>query len=159
MSEQRYPRHVAEDFLREILPANARDVEERARAAGIAQRTLARARQRLGVTAQRDGRWRLPDENENSEGSHLPDPDLTCDGTPLAEKGNSADLSPEPVAETPAAQNESAPHELRLCDHCGEPSTADDPVRHGYWRANRPSGSWLHAGCVHPYQAAAGWRK
>ena len=153
MSEQRYPRHVAEDFLRESLPAKAKDVEERARAAGIAQRTLARARRRLGVTAQRDGRWRLPDENENSEGSHLPDPDLTGDGNSLAEMGNSGDRPPQPIAESPVTQ--SGP----CCDHCGEPSTADDPVRHGYWRANRPSGNWLHAGCVHPYQAAAGgWK-
>ena len=64
MSEQRYPRHAAEGFLRENLPANAKDVEERARAAGIAQRTLARARQMLGVYAQPDGVWRLPGEHE-----------------------------------------------------------------------------------------------
>jgi len=153
MSEQRYPRHVAEDFLRESLPAKAKDVEERARAAGIAQRTLARARRRLGVTAQRDGRWRLPDENENSEGSHLPDPDLTGDGNSLAEMGNSGDRPPQPIAESPVTQ--SGP----CCDHCGEPGTADDPVRDGYWRANRPAGNRVHVSCIPSFQAAAGWRK
>ena len=126
MSEQRYPVHVAEDFLRANLPANAKDIEARVRAAGIASSTLWRARQRLGVIAG-DGWWWLP--------RHPPPDDAV---------NNSTDLTP--VAD------------LRLCDHCGQPGTADDPVRHGYWRANRPAGNCVHAGCIHPYQAAGRWK-
>jgi hypothetical protein len=47
MSEQRYPVHVAEDFLRANLPANAKDIKARARAAGIASSTLWRAHQEV----------------------------------------------------------------------------------------------------------------
>jgi len=40
MSEQRYPVHVAENFLRWNLPANSKDIEARAQAVGIASTTL-----------------------------------------------------------------------------------------------------------------------
>jgi len=119
MSEQRYPVHVAEDFLRANLPANAKDIKARARAAGIASSTLWRAHQRLGVITGWDGIRRLPGDRD----------------------GN--------------ADPESAP---RFCDHCGRPGTEVDPVRHGYWRANNPAGSWVHTGCIHPYQAAGRWK-
>jgi len=122
MSEQRYPVHVAEDFLRANLPANAKDIKARARAAGIASSTLWRAHQRLGVITGWDGIWRLPGDRD----------------------GN--------------ADPESAPHWARFCDHCGRPGTEVDPVRHGYWRANNPAGSWVHTGCIHPYQAAGRWK-
>ena len=104
------------------------------------------------MITERDGVWRFPEQNENSEGSHLPDPDLTGDGTPLAEMGNSGDRPPQPIAESPVTQ--SGP----LCAHCGRPGTEADPVRHGYWRANHPTGNWIHAGCLHAYQAGAPWR-
>jgi hypothetical protein len=56
-SEQHSARHEAEDFLRENLkePAKAKDMEEHARAVGISQRTLARARKKLSVIAEKDG--------------------------------------------------------------------------------------------------------
>ena len=73
MSEQRYPVHVAEDFLRANLPANAKDIKARARAAGIASSTLWRARQRLGVVVK-DAVWRLPGESA-PEVSALPRPE------------------------------------------------------------------------------------
>ena len=97
MSEQRYPVHVAENFLRWNLPANSKDIEARAQAVGIASTTLWRARRRLGVVVK-DAVWRLPGESA-PEVSALP--------------------RPEPPA----------PHDPRLCDHCGRPGTADDPVR------------------------------
>ena len=46
-----------------------------------------------------------------------------------------------------------APHDPRVCDHCGRPGTEADPVRHGYWRANHLTGNWIHVGCLHAYQA------
>ena len=52
MSEQRYPVHVAENFLRWNLPANSKDIEARAQAVGIASTTLWRARRRLGVVVK-----------------------------------------------------------------------------------------------------------
>ena len=58
MSEQRYPVHVAENFLRWNLPANSKDIEARAQAVGIASTTLWRARRRLGVVVK-DAVWRL----------------------------------------------------------------------------------------------------
>jgi len=71
-SEQHSARHEAEDFLRENLkePAKAKDMEEHARAVGISQRTLARARKKLSVIAEKDGmeggwKWRLPAPGEN----------------------------------------------------------------------------------------------
>ena len=97
MSEQRYPVHVAENFLRWNLPANSKDIEARAQAVGIASTTLWRARRRLGVVVK-DAVWRLPGESA-PEVSALP--------------------RPEPPA----------PHDPRLCAHCGLPGTADDPVR------------------------------
>ena len=56
MSEQRYPVHVAENFLRWNLPANSKDIEARAQAVGIASTTLWRARRRLGVVVK-DAVW------------------------------------------------------------------------------------------------------
>src|SRR5215831_4546597 len=60
-------RREAEEFLRENLsaPAAAKDMEEHARAVGISSRTLARARKRLGVIAEKGGMdkgwtWHLP---------------------------------------------------------------------------------------------------
>jgi hypothetical protein len=56
------------------------------------------------------------------------------------------------------------PHTAYVCNECcirmchGPPGTADDPLRHGHWRANRPAGNWVHAGCIHPYQAAGRWK-
>jgi putative DNA primase/helicase len=60
----------AEDYLRDILaagPIPAKEGEAGARAHGIATRTLARARKRLGVVAEKGGMqegwtWRLPPE-------------------------------------------------------------------------------------------------
>jgi putative DNA primase/helicase len=70
--EQHSAQHEAEDFLRENLkePAKAKDMEEHARAVGISQRTLARARKKLSVIAEKDGmeggwKWRLPAPGEN----------------------------------------------------------------------------------------------
>jgi hypothetical protein len=48
----------AQDFLREVLadgPLPSKDVEDEGRGAGIAKRTLDRARQSLGVTSERKG--------------------------------------------------------------------------------------------------------
>jgi RecA-family ATPase len=61
----------AEEFLREKLsegPVSAKEGEEHARALGIAPRTLARARKKLGVVAEKVGLkegwiWRLPAED------------------------------------------------------------------------------------------------
>jgi hypothetical protein len=61
----------AEEFLRDKLsagPVPAKEGEEHARALGIAPRTLARARKRLAVIAEKDGMkgpwlWRLPAED------------------------------------------------------------------------------------------------
>jgi putative DNA primase/helicase len=70
--EQHSAQHEAEDFLRENLKesAKAKDMEEHARAVGISQRTLARARKKLSVIAEKDGmeggwKWRLPAPGEN----------------------------------------------------------------------------------------------
>jgi putative DNA primase/helicase len=56
-SEQHSAQREAEDFLRESLsaPAAAKEMEEHARAVGISSRTLARARKRLGVIAEKGG--------------------------------------------------------------------------------------------------------
>jgi putative DNA primase/helicase len=71
-SEQHSARHDAEAFLRENLkePVKAKDMEEHAWAVGISQRTLARARKKLSVIAEKDGmeggwKWRLPASGEN----------------------------------------------------------------------------------------------
>lgn len=61
----------AEEFLRDKLsggPVSAKEGEEHARALGIAPRTLARARKKLGVVAEKGGlkegwTWRLPPED------------------------------------------------------------------------------------------------
>ena len=80
MSEQRYPVHVAEDFLRANLPANAKDIKARARAAGIASSTLWRAHQRLGVITGWDGIWRPPgDRDGNADPESAPHWARFCD--------------------------------------------------------------------------------
>ena len=38
------------------------------------------------------------------------------------------------------------------------PANAKDIKARGYWRANNPAGSWVHTGCIHPYQAAGRWK-
>ena len=75
--EERSALSEAQDFLREILvdgPVLAKDAQEEARGAGIAERTLKRARSSLGVAAERQGEpgqqgggrwyWRLPEVKE-----------------------------------------------------------------------------------------------
>ena len=72
--EERSALSEAQEFLREGLavgPEPAADVRDEAESAGIAKRTLDRARQSLGVAAEREGEpgkrgggtwfWRLPD--------------------------------------------------------------------------------------------------
>jgi putative DNA primase/helicase len=73
-SEQHSAQREAEDFLRENLsaPATAKEMEEHARAVGISSRTLARARKRLGVIAEKGGMdkgwtWRLPGPSDSSD--------------------------------------------------------------------------------------------
>lgn len=69
-SEGRAAGTEAAEFLRSLLedgPASAKGGEEHARALGIAPRTLARARKKLGVIAEKTGlkegwNWRLPAE-------------------------------------------------------------------------------------------------
>lgn len=66
--EERLPRDEAEDFLRVELSGGARpskDVQRSARDAGISERTLRRARERLGVKPRPEGfgvgwTWELP---------------------------------------------------------------------------------------------------
>jgi hypothetical protein len=56
--EERSALSEAQDFLREVLadgPLPSKDVEDEGRGAGIAKRTLDRARQSLGVTSERKG--------------------------------------------------------------------------------------------------------
>jgi hypothetical protein len=43
----------------------------------------------------------------------------------------------------------------RLCDHCGGPSTAADPLCPWDWRA-RPDGIWLHSRCEGPWLDSEG---
>ena len=58
----------AKEWLRELLaggPVTAAEAKDKAEAEGISDRTLARARKRLGVVAEKDGyqgpwTWRLP---------------------------------------------------------------------------------------------------
>jgi hypothetical protein len=72
--EERSALSEAQEFLREVLADGlvlAKDAQEEARGAGIAERTLKRARSSLGVVAQRKGElgqqgggrwyWRLPE--------------------------------------------------------------------------------------------------
>jgi hypothetical protein len=72
--EERSALSEAQEFLREVLaagPKPAADVRDEAESAGIAKRTLDRARQSLGVAAEREGEpgkrgggkwfWRLTD--------------------------------------------------------------------------------------------------
>jgi putative DNA primase/helicase len=64
-------RREAEEFLKEVLaegPVLAGKVEAAAKAAGVARRTLHRAKERLGVTSLKDGfgqkarwLWKLPE--------------------------------------------------------------------------------------------------
>ena len=72
-------RREAEEFLRENLsaPAAAKDMEEHARAVGISSRTLARARKRLGVIAEKGGMdkgwtWHLPGPSDSSDHNTAP---------------------------------------------------------------------------------------
>jgi putative DNA primase/helicase len=56
----------AEEFLRETLPLSAREVQRQAQDAGIAARTLARAKKNLGVVSKKHGldggwMWELPE--------------------------------------------------------------------------------------------------
>lgn len=69
-AEQHGARREAEEFLRKILEQSkvvaAKDAKEEASAKGIASRTLARARKKLGVIAEKDSMeggwsWRLPE--------------------------------------------------------------------------------------------------
>jgi putative DNA primase/helicase len=69
-SEARTAREEAEQFLRDLLaggPVSAREGEKQARELGIASRTLKRAREKVGVVAEKGGlkegwTWRLPPE-------------------------------------------------------------------------------------------------
>jgi hypothetical protein len=73
-AEERLPREEAEDFLREELAHGcrpAKDVQRAAKDAGIAARTLDRAKRRLRVSARRQGfgdgsrwTWELPDPKD-----------------------------------------------------------------------------------------------
>ena len=74
-TESRSPtaRDTAKNFLREILangPVNAAEIEEAAEANKIADRTLRRAKDELGIIAKKDGpngewRWHLPATGED----------------------------------------------------------------------------------------------
>jgi hypothetical protein len=71
-TESRSPtaRDGAKKFLREILvdgPVTTAEIEEAADANKIAERTLRRAKDELGITAKKDGpngewRWHLPEQ-------------------------------------------------------------------------------------------------
>jgi hypothetical protein len=78
-SEHHSAQREAEEFLRENLsaPAAAKDMEEHARAVGISSRTLARARKKLGVIAEKGGMdkgwtWRLPGPSDQRYAPTLP---------------------------------------------------------------------------------------
>jgi len=74
--EERGALAEAGDVLRDILsegPVGAKDVERRAGEAGVQQRTLRRAKERLGVRSMKSGRgqweWALPALREGAQGA------------------------------------------------------------------------------------------
>ena len=103
--EERSALSEAQEFLREILaegPVPAKDAQEEARGAGIADRTLKRARSSMDVVAERKGEpgqqgggrwyWRLSeDKGANPKGWHSkPDADR-IDGENVAHTGRNGD--------------------------------------------------------------------
>jgi len=163
-SEQRSAQREAEDFLRENLkePARAKDMEEHARAVGISQRTLARARKKLGVIAEKDGmeggwKWRLPAPCENgghnlgtastppknakpSEECHSqtwqPSGKLAAFGAEGATKGR------EPGRTDPSDDGLDLPPDLQRCLHCNGGGAVNEVAL-----PDRPGTVWLHRSC------------
>jgi hypothetical protein len=68
VSDERGAREEAEDFLQDVLdagPVACGEVQREAKAAGIAERTLGRAKSRLGVRSRKSSytgkwEWHLP---------------------------------------------------------------------------------------------------
>jgi hypothetical protein len=155
-------RETAETFLRERLaggPVLQREVKADAEGAGLAWATVRRAKDRLGVVAQREshgrdgaGRWTwamsiparcsTPEVSTLQESEHLAEPN---GGAVAAEK-------------TPAAPDLSTPNDPHRCAYCGGGATPDNLLQHGRWRPRKPEGDWVHAGCRSPWQAG-GWRR
>lgn len=97
-AEERSSRDEAVDFLRDLLTDGsmpARDVQKLARAAGISQPTLERAKTKLGIRSQKDGMnggwcWVLPSPDQasatghdSSEGDHTTSKMITSGGDHL----------------------------------------------------------------------------
>jgi putative DNA primase/helicase len=111
----------AEEFLRDRLSSGAvvpaKDGEEHARALGIAPRTLARARKKLGVLAEKGGlkegwTWRLPSEDcqthpkNANKGNGSLRPSLAAFGAPSDPFPDFPDL-PESLRRTPQSKGRS----------------------------------------------------
>src|SRR5262249_26794226 len=150
---KRGAREEAEEFLQENLSKGAvavKDMEEHARALGISPRTLARARKKLGVVAEKGGMdeswtWRLPslgDNNGNNPGSASPPrkdakPAEECHSGGWHSSGTLASFGAEATSQGRSANGGNGntladlgiPDSLRRCDHCGQSGAPADPLR------------------------------
>lgn len=77
LTESRSAVLEAQDFIQSLLGSgisSARDIKRAAREAGIAERTLTRAKAKLGIRVSKSGfcggwEWRLPDSKEANDSS------------------------------------------------------------------------------------------
>jgi hypothetical protein len=167
----------AEEFLQENLSKGAvavKDMEEHARALGISPRTLARARKKLGVVAEKGGMdegwtWRLPSPGDNN--GHNPGlastppkdakPAEECHSGGWHSSGTLASFGAEATTQGRSANGGNGnaladlgiPDSLRRCDHCGQSGAPADPLRPWDW-PSRPDGIRLHGRCEEPWHDA-----
>jgi hypothetical protein len=161
----RSAREDAEEFLRELLaggPVPQKEVKAAAEGAGVAWRTVRRAKDRLGVDTVREteggfgsgsGRWLWSLKVSNSS-LRRPSPDMDT----LSKDGHLKD-GPDPLSQPdypdlPRFLDRRANgHDDGRCDHCGQPGTAADPLSPRNC-SGRPDGVRLHARCEEPWSDA-----
>jgi hypothetical protein len=181
--EERSALSEAQEFLREALsdgPQPAAEVRQEADSAGIAKRTLDRARQSLGVVAEREGEagkrgggkwlWRLPSVKVANLWGWQSKP--TADRT-VGE--NPAYLSQEPAPGLRLPSGEGV-NDANRGGNLNRPSAAEPPDKVGRLLENPPGwlseqlsrcredpARWLNptasAIAVHLYGSAARWRE
>ena len=158
----RSSRETAETFLRERLaggPVPQREVKADAEGAGLAWATVRRAKDRLGVVAQRKshgrdgaGRWTWAMSTPARCSSRLQDAHSSKVSTLQESEHLAADQAKAPIG-IAAADGPDLPHDPHRCAYCDQPGTAADPLHHGRWRPRKPEGDRVHARCKHPWQA------
>jgi hypothetical protein len=150
--EERGEREDAEEFLRVMLaggPRPAKEVKRAAQAEGIAERTLQRARDALGVKVERRGwpatsTWALPDDHGECSSTVVP--------TPVAQLGDAATWHNCRTLENKGLPGDEDREIPQLChtSACGTTDEAGTTDDHGAWQPPEPEpvaddAAWLRA--------------